>query len=31
LAKKIFCRFYEFLKNFGLPQKKSLNHVIGYT
>jgi hypothetical protein len=23
--KKFFCRFYEFLKNFGLAQKKSLN------
>jgi hypothetical protein len=24
LAKKFFCRFYEFLKYFGLEQKKNL-------
>jgi hypothetical protein len=24
LAKKFFCKFYEFLKNFGLAQKKNV-------
>jgi hypothetical protein len=27
LAKKIFGRFYEFLKNFGLAQKKIVNRI----